>query len=635
MAETERQTAASEVCNAEDEYEKFCTTTAQSIKDMLRASNTNHRYNNYNKAMFKTDVQALLDDGNTDEAILSDEQADMARAECRAIPKAAVNELATPPIDPIGLDTEIRIALRQTVARVAIASLADFPDLEAWVAEGRRMHEAAETTKCLYCSSQISEDRATALEAHFNDAYENAVADLDRLCQTARAESQMLQSLSPHDASRIYEHMEADYKTAVARFVDAQGKLTEWYSEAIAQLEAKKTTLSKEVECSLADPPEITSAVDGVNEVLRRHNNYGSTLNDSIANARERLAKSALARSSAEYKRLSESVTATKAHRDTSEQEAERLSTEIHRLEAEMIQHRAPAAELNVGLRRYLGHGELALEPTETGYRITRNGKVAFSLSEGEQTALALLYWLQSLKSQDFDLRNGIVVLDDPVSSLDQSAMFAAFGAIRDQVRQAKQVVILTHNFTFFRLVREWFKNLRGQEKQDKAFFMLRSVAAEDGRASMLTQLDPLLLDFESEYHYLFSQVYNLAMSPAQSRLEVYFNAPNMARRMLEMFLAFSVPDVGDRSLWNRMLNAVGSDEAALKEAVLPRIYRYVQAHSHSDAIGDADEDMTLLAESRSVLNDVLQFMRCVNADHCSRMIRRCAPESYNENEPQ
>lgn len=240
------------------------------------------------------------------------------------------------------------------------------------------------------------------------------------------------------------------------------------------------------------------------------------------------------------------------------------------------------------------------------------------------------MYWLKSLRSQDFDLRNGMVVLDDPVSSLDQSAMFAAFGAIRDQVRQAKQVVVLTHNFTFFRLIREWFKNLRGQEKHDKAFFMLKSIAAEDGRASELSPLDPLLLDFESEYHYLFSQVYRLAMSPVQSRLEAYFSAPNMARRMLEMFLAFSVPDVGDRTLWNRMLSAAGSDEEALRETVLPRIYRYVQAHSHSDAIGDADEDMTLLAESRSVLNDILLFMRCVNADHCSRMIRRCAPESYN-----
>ncbi len=42
--------------------------------------------------------------------------------------------------------------------------------------------------------------------------------------------------------------------------------------------------------------------------------------------------------------------------------------------------------------------------------------------SEGERTAIAFLYFLKSLQDKSFDLANGIVVIDDPVSSLDANA---------------------------------------------------------------------------------------------------------------------------------------------------------------------------------------------------------------------
>lgn len=67
---------------------------------------------------------------------------------------------------------------------------------------------------------------------------------------------------------------------------------------------------------------------------------------------------------------------------------------------------------------------------------------------------------------------------------------------------------------------------------------------------------------------------------------------------------------------------------APIDQSMLSRIYRYVQTHSHSDAIGDADEDLTMLAESRAVLVDLFALFRNADPDHCDRMIRRVAPEA-------
>jgi wobble nucleotide-excising tRNase len=122
-------------------------------------------------------------------------------------------------------------------------------------------------------------------------------------------------------------------------------------------------------------------------------------------------------------------------------------------------------------LKRYLGHSELQLSVEETGYAITRAGVRAEGLSEGERTAIALLYFLKSLEDRDFDLAHGVVVLDDPVSSLDQNALFAAFGFLRARTQPAGQLFILTHSFLLFRLTREWFSHLKGQDKRKKRIY--------------------------------------------------------------------------------------------------------------------------------------------------------------------
>ena len=232
--------------------------------------------------------------------------------------------------------------------------------------------------------------------------------------------------------------------------------------------------------------------------------------------------------------------------------------------------------------------------------------------------AIALLYCLKALHDRGFEWRRGVVVLDDPVFSLDQNALFAAFGYIRERAQEASQVIMLTHNFMFFRLVREWFGNLRGKDKRAQRFYMLECVYDGTRRRARIRALDPLLMDYDSEYHYLFARVYKMATDERAKTLEAYYHAPSMARRVVETFVAFRVPDIGGRNrLWSRMQTIQSEDKKK------SRIYRFLQTHAHRDVIGDGDEDLKLLGESRAVLIDALAFMQAADPDHVCRMITR------------
>src|SRR5690606_3417385 len=109
--------------------------------------------------------------------------------------------------------------------------------------------------------------------------------------------------------------------------------------------------------------------------------------------------------------------------------------------------------ELTAHLKQFLGRTDLVFENSKEGYVVLRRGKPAKRLSEGEKTAIAFLYFLVQLKDQDFDLAEGVVVIDDPISSLDSGAIYQAFSFLKVAAQGAKQLFILTHNYEFLRLV--------------------------------------------------------------------------------------------------------------------------------------------------------------------------------------
>ncbi|MGB2782584.1 MAG: AAA family ATPase, partial [Atribacterota bacterium] len=293
---------------------------------------------------------------------------------------------------------------------------------------------------------------------------------------------------------------------------------------------------------------------------------------------------------------------------------------EVKNLKENLISHYIPAQHINEDLEQFLGRNDIKLKATETkeGYKITRNGELAEDLSEGEKTALAIVYFLTKINEEGFDLKNSVIVIDDPVSSLDSNSIFQAFSFIKESIKKAGQIFILTHHFDFFRQVKNWFSYY----KNEGEYFMVVCKAEQPCRKSSIIKLDKLLKDYESEYHFLFSILYKYAKNN-EHQLEDIYPLPNIARKFLESFLAFRVPvlskkrDSKEPQIYHR-LECIKNYDEKKKD----RIRRFVETHSHPRyESGVQDFDMTILGETPDILKDLVDLVKTEDEKHYKYLV--------------
>lgn len=605
------------------ELDKHCTDQARAIKDALRAPGTG-AYNEYDKRAYRQRVEKMAVDGDANSRRLDDKARDNFLVQHRATAKPKVSAISY--LQPVvqQLHREVEATLAMTVTSAALQVLKEDPALGDWTRDGLKLHNERASLTCLFCEQPLPPGRLGALEAHFSAEYDRFLQHVDELESRMKVAKNQVNSLRLPDRAALYEDLIADYDAAQQALQEALANLDKNIAVLIEGLDNKKhlpfTSLAFDV-----TPTEIgANVVSPLNEVIQRHNTACDEFQSRTTTARDHLAFDMIARSLGEYSRLEAAAKASAHAIGPIQADVQRLDREITRLERDIVEHRQPAEELNEDLRKYLGHDELHLGVKDTGYVLMRHGLPADSLSEGERTALALLYFLKSLDDRRFDLRQGVVVLDDPVSSLDANALYLAFGFIRHRTQDAAQLFLLTHNFTFFRQVRNWFHHLKGQNKKKlnqrpARFYMLDRVRDTNTRCTTLQPLDPLLEQYESEYHYLFACVHREANAALTSGLEQSYGLPNIARRLLEMFLAFRQPQVSGE-LWQK-LKDIDFDEARKV-----RIVRFVHAHSHGDTIGEPEHDPSLLGEARSVLGDLLEFIKSQDHKHFAAMMELVAP---------
>lgn len=619
-------TATSEKSAAESKLDDFCKDRARVIKDLLTTANS-RTYNNYDKRRFRQVAQAL-NAQSAAASILSDAQEAPLRSQKDAQPKADIAKVAAPSIDLGALTQEVDTLVGRSVVAQTLDELKSNAKLASWVQDGLSLHSGEDASDtCRFCQQPLEATRRAALEAHFNDSFAGFQKDLSVLLAKLKAAKRSANSLGLPEESRFYDALTSEV-TAASRSVTAALATTDSALDGlIERVVAKRDSpfASAAVAAICAQPPpSISDVVAELNAVIERHNQTSARFKASVDDACRKLETSYVAEAHAEFLQLTDTVHAANRALESLGGKPPGIQKQIDALESQILEHRRPADELTKELREYLGRDELRFEVKGAGYALMRGGQPVSHLSEGERTAITFLYFLKSLQDKTFDMAQGIVVIDDPVSSLDANAMFSAFSYMKDRTSECGQLFILTHSFPFFREVKNWFHYLPNQrksfEQRPARFFLLRSYRHANGqRTSLLGPLDRLLKEHESEYQYLFKRVYDEAHRANVDSLEHHYGLPNVARRLLEAFLAFRFPDVqGD--LYKRF------DRVNFDSAKKTRILRLLNTYSHASAIADPGHDLTLLAEAQPVLVDVLALMEAVDKDHYEGLKKLVAP---------
>ncbi len=210
-------------------------------------------------------------------------------------------------------------------------------------------------------------------------------------------------------------------------------------------------------------------------------------------------------------------------------------------------------------INNYLKALNLPKYSLDKDYRIVlnsdalENSEAKIILSDGEKTTLVFAYFLARLKLfyKKEDLKNLVVVIDDPISSLDEQRIYNATCLVakinqelaREKLSNEKdraQVFVLTHNHTFMaRLINMIGKHARYLQLE-----------RHQGQLKIVCK-DKVKGYFDTFYLLLFKEVYAFAKKEkVQDNFNEAINYGNKVRILLESFLKINFIDsfLGEKS---------------------------------------------------------------------------------------
>jgi wobble nucleotide-excising tRNase len=497
---------------------------------------------------------------------------------------------------------------QKTAQEGALKRLVENPEISKWVEEGVRLHRDHSSETCEYCAQPIPVTRAEALAQHFGAADQLLKAEIEAAIAMGMKLAGSLEKIDSPAQSSLYAELWKDYEVATENWALARTACLERLTEIDGILADKLIRRSNSFEIDAGIQTDtLVGTAEVLNEFLARHNLKTAQFSSAKSKAREMLERHYLAEIAeqvAEFERQIEAHNTESAKLTNGAPEfadprsmAELLKSAEEK-RAKVSSAHAGGSEMTTRLRDFLGRTDLEFQSGAEGYRVLRRGKPARRLSEGEKTAIAFLYFIVQLGDHEFDVSEGIVVIDDPISSLDSSAIYQAFACLKNAVKNAKQVFLLTHNFEFLKLLLNWLDVVK---RHTSHYMIICSETATD-RVATIGALDQLLIDHQTEYQFLFKTLYNFK---SDGTIASCYHMPNVARKLLETFLEFHSPS--SEKLYKK-LEAVTFDDD--KKAA---IYKFTNDNSHFTGKGF---DPAIVSESQKNVKYLLEMIESVAPIH-------------------
>ena len=527
---------------------------------------------------------------------------------------------------------KIIILLNSKITSEVIDSLkGDFRKSD-WVKLGLELHK--DDNNCAFCGNNISKQRLSTLNNHFSDSFKklqdqlsNAIIWIDELKTTELPSYKIL-----------YKEYQSEYEIIKENIDFENKKLTKALDEWKEILKTKASNPFEIPKNSILnfDETNLIQLYKKSTEIIKDHNKKYLSASTIIQEAKNNLEieyiKDEIKRYDFYKQKKLELITIQK--NKELQLELEKIKMDIKQLNSLISTEALGATKFNNDLWKFLGRKDIALDPQEKGgYKLQRNGNPNTNgnqLSEGEKTAIAFVYFINKILEQDNKIKDTTIIVDDPISSFDSNNLFSSYSYLKLNCNEAKQLFILTHNFNYYRLVRDWFdtKNrkqyLKHRKVPSKPKTICNIYSIESNfdnnqmRFSYIKDADPTLLEYTSEYHYLFKKLITYSNESHLDLDKAYLSA-NASRKILETFLKFKYPK---RSSNFRELLVKGIENTSFKDKE-EYIYRFINKYSHAQDF-DNDSSDNKLDEGYNVIKDILNLIKQIDETHYNEMIEVC-----------
>ena len=400
-----------------------------------------------------------------------------------------------------------------------------------WVNQGQAYLEQSDD-KCPFCQQGLPDEFTSNLGKYFNDQFINDKTLIDELIKEWIS---ACKSLLPPLENLTDEQKNYDSYNLVSLVREYRFSLEKNFNF----FRNKKSNPSHKIKIENVDDTaeKINKSISQFNEKITEHNRQVDNQKFEEKNLKEDVwkfilneLKTPLSQYESKEKELTEDISKLKTEIQSKNADLEKTSDKVSELGQKTADIRPTAIKINQTLER-LGFTSFKLEidSNDTSkYRIVRDGEsdedVYKTLSEGEKNFISFLYFYHltdgSISSEDINTVR-VIIIDDPVSSLDETTMFVVGSLIYEIIERVtkdsnvKQIFILTHNVYFYRQV-------SFRTKSDDRYFIIR----KDLEGSIIESYSKNPI--KSTYDLLWEEV--KADPPSKTAL------PNALRRILEFY---------------------------------------------------------------------------------------------------
>lgn len=354
---------------------------------------------------------------------------------------------------------------------VDISALINNLENSSWVGQGRQYLRDGSKI-CPFCQQEtITDEFRQQLEAFFDAEYKQKIDYLSMLLLEYRScAKQILEAINAtiqgkDDSVRTGKLNLGVYETKTA-LLKAMFEANEKAIEEKITEPGKKITIT-DISDLVADIQKLLNEanvlIDAHNTLVDRRDTESVVLRDDVWATCIHEADGLIKPYQRDISNIDKALKGIEKARDAAKIEVDKLKTEVEEKGKNITSVQPTIDEINRSLKAY-GFTNFSIQPSEgkeNYYCIKRDdGTLATNtLSEGEETFLTFLYFMQKAKgstNQASIADKKIIVLDDPISSLDSTILYIVGAIVKDLSKKIRagegdviQLFVLTHNVFF------------------------------------------------------------------------------------------------------------------------------------------------------------------------------------------
>ncbi len=551
----------------------------------------------------------------------------------------------------------LKLAIVNTANTPFAQYMKDIGSME-WVQKGHDSYQEKAGERCPYCGQTLPSEFEKMFAASFDKQYQINIQKISVFLNTYTEAAQALLSQLKQIPNEIYPAIDVKpyrEKLSILQAIITENinKIKEKLAEPsrIFELDATSSTLKEITDTVKAFNELITANNDIVKEGDQKKEDCKTAIFEYLAFLVQDLSKTHNKQSTANSKEISKQQGIINKQKKL----VEKLQGELRSLSSQTVETESAMNNINILLRESGFRGfelrpkrEEVVSPDGTietriparvrSYEVIRTatGEVADKLSEGEKNFIAFLYFQQCVfgsSSEDGDLREKIVVIDDPVSSMDSSTLYMVSAQVRKMIEICrnnadnrnpmvngnfiKQIFILTHNAYFHREITYAYV-----KKYDFVSFYLIRKTGEKSSVKLCECQNP---NSPSDLMNV-NPVKNSYAALWDEYKEVSSGTPlmNVSRRILEYYF----------------LQLCGYEGTNLRERIL---IQNKDAFVMKDELGNEDftkfdlasSMLSYMSANTSVIDGLNYVDDCVDAQKCRdafQMIFRCMEQEQHYN---